>query len=84
MIEKFGFKENLANQCIYLKKSGRKYIILVIFVHDILLTSSDMNLMHEIRSFLHKNFDMKDLGESSYVLGIEIFRNRSQSVLGLS
>ena len=33
---------------------------------------------------LSKNFDMKDLGEASFVLGIEIHRNRSRGLLGLS
>ena len=27
---------------------------------------------------------MKDMGEASYVIGIEIFRNRPQGLLGLS
>ena len=27
---------------------------------------------------------MKDMGEATYVIGIEIFRNRSQGMLGLS
>lgn len=84
VIGKFGFKENFVDQCIYLKVSGSKYIILVLYVDDILLASSDMNLMHETKRFLHNNFDMKDLGEASYVLGIEIHRNRSHGVLGLS
>ncbi len=30
------------------------------------------------------NFEMKDMGEASFVIGIEIFRNRSQELLGLS
>lgn len=30
---------------------------------DILLVSSDMNLMHEAKRFLNKNFDTKDLGK---------------------
>ena len=84
MIGKFGFKNNVVDQCIYLKVSGSKYIILVLYMDDILLASSDMNLMHETKRFHQKNFDMKDLGEASYVLGIEIHRNRSQGVLGLS
>ena len=33
---------------------------------------------------LSKNFDMKDLGEASFVLGIEIHRNCSRGLLGLS
>ncbi len=30
------------------------------------------------------NFDMKDMGEASFVIRIEILRNRSQGLLGLS
>ena len=33
---------------------------------------------------LSKNFDMKDLGEASFVLGIEIHRILSRGLLGLS
>jgi hypothetical protein len=29
-------------------------------------------MLYEIKSFLSSNFDMKDLGDASYVLGIEI------------
>ena len=51
---------------------------------DILLASSDLGLLHETKWMLSKNFDMKDLGEASFVLGIEIHRNRSRRILGLS
>jgi hypothetical protein len=34
--------------------------------------------------FLSSNFDMKDLGEASFALGIEIHRDRRKGVLGLS
>ena len=44
---------------------------------DILLVSSDVNLLLEIK-FLSSKFDMKDLGEASFVLGIEIHRDREK------
>jgi hypothetical protein len=53
-------------------------------VDDILLASSDVHLLLETKSFLSLHFDMKDLGEASYVLGIEIHRDREKWVLGLS
>ena len=56
----------------------------MLYVDDILLGSSDMNLLLETKNFLSSNFDMKDLGEASYVLGIEIHRDRKKGVLGLS
>jgi hypothetical protein len=45
-------------------------------VDDILLASSDVRLLRETKKFLSSNFDMKDLGEASYILGIEIHRDR--------
>jgi hypothetical protein len=55
-----------------------------LYVDDILLTSSDVSLLLEIKRFLSSNFDIKDLGEASFVLGIEIHRDRRKGVLGLS
>jgi hypothetical protein len=53
-------------------------------VDDILLASSDVHLLLETKGFLSSHFDMKDLGEPSYALGIEICRDRRKGVLGLS
>jgi hypothetical protein len=53
-------------------------------VDDILLASSDVSLLLETKRFLSSNFDMKDLGEASFVLGIEIHQDRRKGVLGLS
>jgi hypothetical protein len=53
-------------------------------VDDILLASSDVNLLLETKKLLSSNFDMKDLGEASFILGIEIHRDRRKRVLELS
>lgn len=84
MVTSLGFKENKVDQCIYLKDSGSKFIFLMLYVDDILLASSDPGLLHETKLMLIKFFDMKDLGEASFVLGIEIHKDRSCSVLILS
>ena len=84
IVTSFGFTENIVNNFIYLKVSGSKYIFLVLYVDDILLVSSDLGLLHETEEFLYENFKMKDIGEASYVIGIEIHRDRSCRTLGLS
>ena len=83
-VRKFRFKENEEDNCIYAKFKNGKFIFLILYVDDILLASSDVNLLLESKKFLSSNFDMKDLGEASFVLGIEIHRDRSKGVLGLS
>jgi hypothetical protein len=83
-ITSFGFKENIVDWCIYLKVSGSKFIFLILYVDDILLANSDLGILHETKKFLSKNFEMKDMDEATYVIGIEIFRDRSRRILGLS
>ena len=51
---------------------------------DILLETNDVGTLYEVKQFLSKNFDMKDMGEASYVIGMNIYRERSRGILGLS
>ena len=53
-------------------------------VDDILLATNDKGLLYEVKQFLSKNFDLKDMGETSYVIGIKIHKERSRGILGLS
>jgi hypothetical protein len=84
VIRSFDFTENKVNNCIYVKFKRNDFIILVLYADDILLASSDKNILYEIKSFLSSNFDMKDLGNASYVLGIEIHWDQTKGVLELS
>ena len=60
-------KENIEDNCVNTKFKNEKFIFLVLYIDDILLASSDVSLLLET-----KKFDMKDLGEALFVLGIEI------------
>ena len=80
----FGFETNVVEDCVYHKFSESKYIFLILYVDDILLVTNDKEILHEIKRFLSKKFEMKDLGEVSFVLEIQIYRYRSQGILGLS
>ena len=84
VIMKYGFKENIVDRCIYLKKSGSAWILLVLYVDDILLASTNLSLLRETKDLLSENFDTKDMGEAHYVIGIEIHRDRTLGILGLS
>ena len=61
--------------------SGRKYIILVLYVNDILLAANDTGLLVETKELLFSHFDMKDLRKASYVLGIQILRYRPSGIM---
>lgn len=84
VVSSFGFESNIVDECIYLKFCGSKFIFLVLYVDDILLASNDKYMLHQTKNFLFMNFEMKDLDDASFVLGIEILRDRSQGILRLS
>ena len=67
-----------------MKVSGSKYIFLVSYVDDILLPDNDTDMLVETKQLLFSHFDMKDLGETSYVLSIQILRDRPNDILRLS
>lgn len=80
----YGFVEIIVDRCIYMKVSGSKFAILVLYVDDILIAANDMGMLRDVKKYLSSNFEMKDMGEASYVIGIEIIRDRSQGLLSLS
>jgi Reverse transcriptase (RNA-dependent DNA polymerase) len=84
VIVSFGFEANQIDECIYHKFSGCKVMFLVLYVDDLLLATNNMNMLRETKKFLYIFFEMKDFGETSYVLGLKIHRDRSQGILGLS
>ena len=53
-------------------------------MNGILLATNDKGLLHEVKKFLSKNFDMKDMCNASYVISIKIFRDKHKGILGMS
>ena len=66
---------NLVDDCVFHKFSGSKYIFLVLYVNDIMLATNDIGMLRETKRFLSRKFKMKDLGDTSIVLGIQIHRD---------
>jgi len=62
---------------VYTRKLvGVRFFFLVLYVNNILLMANDKGMLYEVKQFLLENFDMKDMGEASYVIGIKILRER--------
>lgn len=83
-IKKFGFTQKEDEPCVYKKVSGSHVAFLVLYVDDILLIGNDIPSLQAVKTWLGKNFSMKDLGNATYILGIKIYRDRSKRLIGLS
>ena len=57
---------------------------LVLFIDDILLFGNDVAALSTVKVWLASTFDMTDLGEASYILGIKLIRHQKRKIMGLS
>ena len=83
-IKSFDFIKNVDEPCVYKKTSGSAIVFLVLYVDDILLIGNDIPMLQSVKVWLSNQFSMKDLGEASFILGIKIYRDRPNRMLGLS
>ena len=59
-------------------------MFLVLYVDDILLIGNDVGVISSVKIWLSSQFDMKNLGESNFILGIKVWRDRKNRILSLS
>ena len=84
MLEHHGFQRLEADHCVYIKRYDQgKYIILLLYVDDMLIVGHDKNNMNRLKTFGRK-FAMKDLGPVQQILGMQIMRDRKNKRLWLS
>lgn len=67
-----GFKSSNSEQTLFIKHKGGKFLIVSIYVDDLLYTGNDEELLVEFKQSMKKEFDMTDLGRMRYFLGIEV------------
>ena len=83
-IKSFGFEQNLDEPCVCKRHQDNVVIFLVLYVDYIQLIGNDVGVMSSVKIWLSSQFDMKDLGEASYILGIKLWRDRKNRMLDLS
>ena len=79
-----GFEQNLDEPCVYKRHQDDVVMFLVLYVDDILLIGNDVGVMSSVKVWLSSQFDMKDLGEANFILGIKLWRDHKNKMLGLS
>ncbi|GJT89625.1 retrovirus-related pol polyprotein from transposon TNT 1-94 [Tanacetum coccineum] len=70
-----GFTQSYADTSLFTYKKGYDFLVLLVYVDDILLTGNNITLIHYFKKQLDLTFSIKDLGNLNYYLGIELLRN---------
>lgn len=71
-----GFVKGTFYSCVYRKNiSNNIYILVLLYVDDILIASIDSLEIRKLKVALSKEFEMKDLGKARKILGMELLRD---------
>ena len=81
-IGKINFKCCEYDNCTFINQN-KTNLILCLYVDDILLVGQKRDV-EEIKIYLNKNFDMKDLGDLSMFIGLQIERDRIKKGISVS
>ena len=80
-----GYTRTNADHCVYVRKfPNGKFVILLLYVDDMLIVGQDAGVIGNLKKDLFKSFDMKDLGPARQILGMQILRDRKAKKLWLS
>ncbi|KAG7543347.1 Reverse transcriptase RNA-dependent DNA polymerase [Arabidopsis thaliana x Arabidopsis arenosa] len=71
-----GFKKSEADNTLFTLPSKEGIVVILVYVDDIIISGNDKVGIQETKTFLKSVFDIKDLGELKYFLGIEVCRSK--------
>ena len=77
VVKGYGFVQCQSDHTLFVKHfPERKLAILIVYVDDIILTGNHEGKIDLLKKLLTKEFEIKDLGNLKYFLGMEIARSK--------
>lgn len=77
-LEQNDFKRNLSDHCVYRKDIEHETLLIIIWVDDLIIAASKMNLLETFKDTMKSKFNMKDLGKISNFLGIQFVQKENE------
>ncbi|CAM8883274.1 unnamed protein product [Rhodiola kirilowii] len=71
----FGFQRSLNDYSLFTMKKDGNFLILLVYVDDVVITGTSSALISEVKQYIHDKFKIKDLGFLKYFLGLEVARS---------
>ncbi len=69
------FVQSASDPCIYTSQSKDGLFILAVYVDDIVLAGKSLEHISQVKADIEKKFDLKDMGELHYFLGVNVIQN---------
>jgi hypothetical protein len=73
-IKSLGFKQCVLDNCLFVKYINQEIYLISLYVDDILVAGSNLKEVERIKRQFTERYEMKDLGELNFYLGMKITR----------
>ena len=81
-LKKMGFAQSPNDPCIYYKNMEGEMLFLGVYVDDIIIAGERETNLNEIKRALSGKFEIKDVGELSYFLGVKVEQRKNSVWIG--
>ncbi|XP_059638821.1 retrovirus-related Pol polyprotein from transposon TNT 1-94 [Cornus florida] len=83
-MKRHGYNKCNADHCYYFKRFKSSFIILLLYVDNMLVAGSDFKEISKLKKQLSNEFEMKDLGAVKQILAMRISKDKQKGTLQLS
>lgn len=74
-------RSSRSDYSLFTKKEGESFTTILVYVDDLVITGNDMKSIQRAKAFLSSEFNMKDMRELRYFLGIEVDQQQDRIFL---
>nr|GEV18335.1 hypothetical protein [Tanacetum cinerariifolium] len=71
-----GFQMGTIDQTLFIRKHKREFLLVQVYVDDIIFGSSNLQLCREFEALMHDKFQMSDMGELTFFLGLQVLQKK--------
>ncbi|XP_016901897.1 uncharacterized mitochondrial protein AtMg00810-like [Cucumis melo] len=71
-ITQLGFTSSTHDSALFSRQTSTSIVLLLLYVDDMIITGDDPQAISDLQRYLGQHFEMKDLGNLNYFLGLEI------------
>jgi hypothetical protein len=79
-LKALGFTRTISDHSIYVRNSSEGLIIVGVYVNDLTIAAANVDTLARFKTEVSKRYEMKDLGELHFILGLQVKRDRLRAI----
>lgn len=80
----YGFVISAADPCVYIYRKDSRVLVVLLWVDDLIIAGNNTQCLSNFKKDISSRFQMKDLGELAWILGMEVKRDRAQGTIEIT